>query len=99
MRPTRSTTLALFVGGLLLAAAFLVPAWAKEVPTGPGVTVLRDRTIPPPYGVSPEMLEVVAARRIPGVLPSPTSQEEWLKLQKAFDAPGEELGRQAAKWR
>ena len=84
--------------GLVLAFAAIVPALAQElVPKGPGVTVLRDRTIPPPFGVSPEMQQVVAARRVHLSLPVPSTAEDWLKLQKAFDAAGEELGRQGAR--
>ena len=43
------------------------------------------------------MLEVVKARQFPPVMPAPETQEDWLKLQKAFDAPGEEQGRQGVE--
>jgi acetyl esterase/lipase len=70
---------------------------AREAPPeSAGVTKLAARTIPAPAGLSPEMLEIVKARQIPPLMAAPESTEEWLRLQKAFDAPGEELGRQAA---
>jgi acetyl esterase/lipase len=71
---------------------------AQELPpVFPGVTTLGERTIPAPAGLSPEMLEVVKERQIPPVIPAPATKEGWLELQKVFDAPGEELGRQGAK--
>jgi monoterpene epsilon-lactone hydrolase len=78
---------------------FLCPlSIAQELlPVSPGVTVLRDRTIPSPIGVSPEMTAIIAARQIPPDLPLPTTTEEWLEFQKLFDAPGGELARQGAK--
>lgn len=97
MRQTRSRTLTMLATGLLLSLSVLLPALAREVPTQPSVTVLRDRTVPAPYVVSAEMQEIVAARRVPEEVPVPTSKEQWLKLQEAFDAPGEELERKAAK--
>ena len=97
MRPTRALAIASLVGCLVLALAAVVPALAREVPLGPGVTVLRDRTVPPPFGVSPEMMEVVAARRAHLSVPIPPTTDAWLKLQRDFDAPGAELGRQAAE--
>lgn len=62
-----------------------------------GIAKLPERTVPAPAGLSPEMLEVVKARQFPPVMPAPETQEDWLKLQKAFDAPGEEQGRQGAE--
>lgn len=62
-----------------------------------GVTVLQERSIPLPVGVSPEMTEIIAARQMPPAMPMPTTTQEWLKLQAAMDAPNAELGRQAVK--
>ncbi|UCF34006.1 MAG: alpha/beta hydrolase, partial [Phycisphaerales bacterium] len=74
------------------------PSLAQElVPAVPGATVLTERTIPPPFGVSLEMMEIVAARRHVLGFPVPTTKEAWLELQKRFDVAGEELGRQGAK--
>lgn len=67
------------------------------IPQGPGVTVLRDRVIPPPFGVSPEMIEIVTERQHHAALPVPTTNEAWLELQKGFDLAGDESGRQAAQ--
>lgn len=90
MRITISSILVLFT---------CVPGLAQElIPHGPNIKVLSDRSIPPPFGVSPEMLEVVLERRILPSYPVPTTTEEWLELQRAFDAAGEELGRQAAEY-
>jgi len=83
---------------LALMLAVSAPAMAQElVPKSLGSTVLRDRTIPPPYGVSPEMFKIVSERRPSLGFPVPTTKEEWLELQKAFDEAGEQLGRQAAE--
>lgn len=95
MRPARISSRTVLVLGLALAGLAL--ASVNEVPVGPDVTVLRDRTIPPPFGVSPEMMEIVTERRVHLGLPAPTSTDAWLKLQEAFDAPGAELGRRAAE--
>lgn len=82
----------------LFLCLFLPVSFAQELlPVFPGVTVLRDRTIPSPFGVSPEMTAIVASRQIPGDFPLPKTTEGWLEFQKLFDAPGEELGRQGAK--
>lgn len=77
----------------LYAQAF---AQQKSSPV-PGVTTLDERAIPAPAGLSPEMLEVVKERKFAPLMPKPETVENWLKLQKAFDAPGEEQGRQGAK--
>ena len=61
------------------------------------VTSLGARKIPLPAGVSEEMLDLIKLRQIPGVIPAPKSTQEWLEFQEAFDAPGKELGRKAAK--
>lgn len=58
---------------------------------------LEERVIPAPTGVSPEFVSILESRTIPPVLPVPASTNEWLTLQKRFDAPGIELARQAAK--
>ena len=78
--------------------AGVAPAYGQqELPSiFPSVTTIEARTIPAPAGLSPEMLEVVQARRIPPFIPAPQTTEAWLELQKAFDAPGEALGREAA---
>lgn len=69
---------------------------AQELPsTSPGVTVLRGRTIPSPVGISAEMAKIVAERQIPPDIPQPTTLEEWLKLQRAIDAPTDKLAHQA----
>ena len=84
--------------GLMAALTVAALGSTQElIPHGPGATVLPGRTVPPPFGISPEMLEVVAERRVHLSVPVPTTTEEWLELQKQFDAAGEELGRQAAE--
>jgi acetyl esterase/lipase len=81
-----------------LLIAFCSPAAAQELPpVFPGVTTLGARTIPAPVGLSREMLEVVKERQIPPVIPAPETTEAWLEFQAMFDAPGGELGRQAAE--
>jgi len=82
----------------VIALFAFAPALAQElIPHGPDVTVLRERSIPLPFGVSPEMTEIVTERRHHTGLPVPTTIEAWLELQKGFDLAGDELGRQAAK--
>ena len=76
---------------LLLLA---VPALADDKA---GSTTLSERAVPPPAGLSAEMLEVVKERKFPPVGEAPETKEKWLEVQKAFDAPGEQLGRQGAK--
>lgn len=63
-----------------------------------GVVTLPERTVAPPAGLSPEMLEVVKERQFAPLIPAPETTEDWLKFQKAFDAPGEEQGREGAKY-
>ena len=95
-----TTKTAIAVLSLLGIAATLTctPGFAQELPSVfPGVTTLGERTIPAPAGLSPEMLEVVKERQIPPLIPAPETEDEWLELQKVFDAPGEELGREAAE--
>ena len=92
--PILHTTLATL--SCLLAS---LPGFAQELPSVfPGVTTLGERTIPAPIGLSPQMLEVVKERQIPPDFPLPTTQEEWLKFQEVFDAPGGQLARQGAKY-
>ena len=82
----------------ILALLTNTPNFAQELPpVFPGVTTLGERAIPAPAGLSPEMLEVVKERQIPPVIPAPATKEGWLELQRVFDAPGEELGREGAK--
>ena len=68
----------------------------EPLPVSPGVTLISERAIPVPYGISPEMAEIVKARTISAGIPLPDTTEAWLAFQKAFDAPGEEGGRQGA---
>jgi acetyl esterase/lipase len=85
--------------GITLASSLciLFPAIAEELsPIPPGTTILGERIIPAPVGISPEMLEVVKARQIPPASPAPKTTEEWLELQAVFDEAGEKLGREAA---
>jgi acetyl esterase/lipase len=80
----------------VIALFAFAPALAQElIPHGPDVTVLRERSIPLPFGVSPEMTGIVTERRHHTGLPVPTTIEAWLELQKGFDLAGDELGRQA----
>jgi acetyl esterase/lipase len=82
----------------LLALLVFQYALADELITSqPAEVTVPARTIPPPVGVSPEMLEIVKNRRIPPTIPVPGSTEAWLELQAAFDAPGEAQGRFAAE--
>jgi acetyl esterase/lipase len=82
----------------VIALFAFAPALAQElIPHGPDVTVLRERSIPLPFGVSPEMTGIVTERRHHTGLPVPTTIEAWLELQKGFDLAGDELGRQAAE--
>ena len=62
------------------------------------VTILGERMIPIPAGLSPQMVEVVKERQLSPVVPAPETKKEWLELQKVFDAPGGELGRLGAKY-
>jgi acetyl esterase/lipase len=83
---------------LLLCLVLCTLSFAQErLPVTPGVTVLPDRTIPSPVGVSPEMTSIIASRQIPPDLPLPATTEEWLEFQELFDEPGGELARQGAK--
>lgn len=94
------TVLKSFIAGICLQAFLSIcsPAYAWDIPSiFPGVTTLGERKIPAPPGISPEMLEIVKERQIPPTIPAPETTQGWLALQAAFDKPGEELGRQAAK--
>jgi len=62
------------------------------------VTKLDERVVPMPAGLSPEMQDVVRKRGFPSVFPAPKTTEQWLKLQAAFDKPGDELGRQGVEY-
>lgn len=78
----------------LIGLAWASPAFtsAQELlPVYPGVTVLPDRTVPSPVGVSPEMTEIIGGHQMPPDVPVPTTTEEWLEFQAFFDAPGGEL--------
>lgn len=57
---------------------------------------LDERVIPAPTGVSSEFTAILEGRNIPPVLPVPVTTNDWLALQKRFDAPGIKLARQAA---
>ena len=79
---------------------FQVPTIAQELAPAsqePAVEMLGERQVPVPVGISPEMAKLVVSRKIPPFVPAPTSTEDWLKLQAAFDVPGEELGRAGAE--
>ena len=80
-----------------LLSPLLILAVSATADEKAGFTTLTKKTVPPPAGVSPEMLEVVKERKFPPVAQAPTTKEEWLEFQKTFDKSGEELGRQAAK--
>jgi acetyl esterase/lipase len=83
----------------VLAIFACAPGFAQEPPpVSPGFITLPDRTIPAPYGVSPEMSATITSRQMPPEPPIPATTEEWLKLQKLFDVAGEELGRQGAEY-
>ena len=83
---------------LSLCHFLFAQAFAQElISPFPGVTTLAGRTVPAPAGLSPEMLEVVKGRQMAPVIPKPETEKGWLKLQKLFDAPGEEQGRQGAE--
>lgn len=69
----------------------------EPAPDSPGITVIPQRTVPSPIGISAEMTEIIAERQMSPNLPLPTTQEEWLKFQKAYDAPGGEQARKAAE--
>lgn len=85
-----------FVFAVLFAAPMLAGAQGLP-PIFPGVTTLGERIVPSPFGVSPQMTEIVGERQIPPDIPVPGTREEWLEFQELFDKPGEELGRQGAK--
>ena len=70
----------------------------EQVSPLPGVTTLGERTIPAPAGLSPEMLQVVKERQFPPIIPAPRTTEQWLELQKQFDAPGDAHGRKGAEY-
>ena len=89
------------VAGLGLGMTLVVSGASEaqeQVSPLPGVTTLEERTIPAPAGLSPEMLEVVKERRFAPVSPAPKTTEQWLEVQKLFDAPGSEQGRQGAEY-
>lgn len=95
MPHTRFIAAGLFLGVIV---GGLGPALSWDIPRDvPGVTVLGEREIPAPAGLSPEMLDVVKRRQIPPTLPAPKSTDEWLKAVSAFNKAGEELGRAAAE--
>jgi len=81
----------------ILALLTCMPGFTHDLPPLSGVKVLTERKVPSPVGVSQELGEIIASHRIPPYLPAPTTQEEWLELQKAFDAPFAEASRVAAK--
>ena len=85
---------------LVLSLFVCFPGQAQELvlPVAPGVTVLRDRTVPSPAGVSPEMAEIVAERQIPGDIPLPDTTEGWVQFQTLFDVPGSELALQGVEY-
>lgn len=56
---------------------------------------MAERTIPTPAGISLEMAQIIEHREIAPPLPVPSTTEEWLALQTAFDAPGIEIAQQA----
>nr|ADA70028.2 lipolytic enzyme precursor [uncultured marine bacterium] len=95
----RMIRLAAFLVILMASAGCLTSRVAAQelLPVSPGVTVLRDRTIPSPVGVSSEMTAIIASRQIPADLPLPTTTEGWLEFQRVFDEPGGELARQGAE--
>lgn len=83
---------------LLLALSVAMPVVGAETEVFDAeATHLAERSIPLPAGLSPEMQQVVLERQIAPVPPAPQDVETWLELQSLFDAPGEELGRQAAE--
>jgi acetyl esterase/lipase len=82
----------------VIAFLFFTPSFAIEcITNSTDITALHERTVPLPYGVSPEMTEIVKRRKQHAVLPVPATIEAWLDLQKAFDQAGDEAGRQAAE--
>ncbi|MGI9289696.1 MAG: alpha/beta hydrolase [Gammaproteobacteria bacterium] len=91
-------TLIKLIGASLIALATCSYVVADEHATQTSATLtLTERIIPPPVGVSQEMLEIIKSRAIPPAMPVPGSTEAWLELQAAFDAPGEAQGRFAAE--
>jgi len=83
---------------IMLVLFACAPSFSQELlSVFPGVTVLRDRTIPSPVGVSPEMTDIITSRQMPPDFPLPTTTKGWLEFQKLFDGPGGELARQGAK--
>jgi acetyl esterase/lipase len=77
----------------LVSIALLVStsALTEEPHSSPGGKELPVRTVPPPVGLSEELSAVIANRQIPPDMPVPKTQEAWLELQQAFDAPFDEM--------
>lgn len=88
IKPLRSIT----AFGLMLLLTSTIQA--EEKPKG---LTLSERTVPVPVGMSPEMTAIIANRQIPPTLPVPETQEEWLNLQAAVDAPFDVVSQTAAK--
>lgn len=82
---------------IVLALFVCIPAFAQEFPPFPGVKTIAERTVPAPVGVSPELSAVITGHQIPPHIPAPTTQEEWIELQKKWDAPFAEASRAIAK--
>ncbi|WP_047047271.1 alpha/beta hydrolase [Vibrio mexicanus] len=75
----------------LLIASIAAPAALANNPE----SIVSVNSVTP--GVSPEFAAVQASKVMMPELPTPTTTEGWLQLQKAFDAPGIELGKQLAE--
>ncbi len=74
---------------LLMAAS----CFGQEFPPVQGVKTMTERSVPTPVGLSPELTEIIADHQIPPFIAAPSTQEEWLALQKAWDAPFSEISR------
>lgn len=82
---------------IVLGIVVSLGAYSQEFPPEvPGVVNISERKVPPPYGISPELLEVVKTRQI-RVAPVPKTQEEWLQFVEVFNEPANQVANAAIK--
>ncbi len=89
MRLYISLTLVVFAAG-----SPWLTACGKETP---GTKTVGDRNVPAPAGVSKELRELIASREIPAPLRVPATTEEWLEVQRTWDANNAKAARELGK--
>jgi acetyl esterase/lipase len=58
---------------------------------------MTERTVPAPAGVSAELRELISSREVPDPLRVPETDEEWLEVQRRWDADSAKVARTLAK--